>query len=340
MGRRRAAVCPSRRVRQPNRGKGLDGRVINRNSLGLCSGASRRSAPWPPDTALGRSRKRLRCRIAAAIHAAKPPQTALPSVRQAPPVAPCAMSRCRANARRSSRRPVRLRPGQCRPARRAVRQPRHLQAAGAPGLRPVRHRADHQPPRAADIAAVKTRDRGRPQGPRRRRRCRRERRSPIRSPASSPNGSILRCDNTTPTFQRYAAFVNDQSGLAARRRCSAAAPRTRCGTTGSTTPRCSPFSPTSKPTTAKGRYMLARALLAKGDRAGAAALVRHAWRYAGLQRRRRKQGARHVRRPAHARRPQGAHGAALLRGRHRGRHARGAAARRRRISRSRARAPA
>ena len=34
-----------------------------------------------------------------------------------------------------------------------------------------------------------------------------------------------------------------------------------------------------KPRTAKGRYMLARALLAQGDRAGAAALVRYAWRY-------------------------------------------------------------
>src|SRR6185437_12760024 len=34
-----------------------------------------------------------------------------------------------------------------------------------------------------------------------------------------------------------------------------------------------------KPTTAKGRYMLARALLAKGDRESAAALVRYAWRY-------------------------------------------------------------
>ena len=34
-----------------------------------------------------------------------------------------------------------------------------------------------------------------------------------------------------------------------------------------------------KPRTAKGRYMLARALLAKGDRDGAAALVRYAWRH-------------------------------------------------------------
>ena len=34
-----------------------------------------------------------------------------------------------------------------------------------------------------------------------------------------------------------------------------------------------------KPRTAKGRYMLARALLAKGDRDGAEALVRYAWRH-------------------------------------------------------------
>ena len=39
------------------------------------------------------------------------------------------------------------------------------------------------------------------------------------------------------------------------------------------------FFATEKPTTAKGRYMLARALLAQGNRAGAAALVRQAWRY-------------------------------------------------------------
>src|SRR6185437_10655470 len=38
------------------------------------------------------------------------------------------------------------------------------------------------------------------------------------------------------------------------------------------------FFATHAPTTAKGRFVLARALLAQGDRAGAQALVRHAWR--------------------------------------------------------------
>ena len=47
------------------------------------------------------------------------------------------------------------------------------------------------------------------------------------------------------------------------------------------------FFATTKPTTAKGRYILARALLAQGDREGAASLVRFAWRHQDIQRRRR-----------------------------------------------------
>jgi soluble lytic murein transglycosylase len=39
------------------------------------------------------------------------------------------------------------------------------------------------------------------------------------------------------------------------------------------------FYATKPPSTAKGRYMLARVLLAQGDRDGAATLVKHAWRH-------------------------------------------------------------
>ena len=65
-------------------------------------------------------------------------------------------------------------------------------------------------------------------------------------------------------------FRRSQSGLAARRRCSAAAPRTRCGMMASTHRRCGRSLPRTAPSTAKGRYMLARILLAQGDRDGAA----------------------------------------------------------------------
>jgi peptidoglycan lytic transglycosylase len=88
---------------------------------------------------------------------------------------------------------------------------------------------------------------------------------------------ILRSDNTNPTFQRYAAFVNSNpswphSPLFTRRAENALWNDQLDDAT------TLAFFAKRKPTTAKGRYMLARALLAKGDQTGAAALVRYAWR--------------------------------------------------------------
>ena len=140
---------------------------------------------------------------------------------------------------------------------------------------------------------------------------------------------ILRSDNTNPSFARYAAFVsaNPSWPHAAlfRRRAENALWNDNLSDA-----EVLAFFADHKPRTAKGRYMLARALLAKGDRDGAAALVRYAWRHEDCTRRHREQGARDVRRHAHARRPQGAHGATLLCRRRRSRHARRDPARRRR----------
>lgn len=90
--------------------------------------------------------------------------------------------------------------------------------------------------------------------------------------------AILRSDNTNPSFARYAAFVNanpswPHAPLFRRRAENALWNDKRDDAT------VLAFFANHKPTTAKGRYMLARALLAKGDRAGAEALVRQAWRY-------------------------------------------------------------
>ena len=89
---------------------------------------------------------------------------------------------------------------------------------------------------------------------------------------------ILRSDNTKPSFQRYAAFVEANPAwphaTLFRRRAENALWNDRLD---DNTVRA--FFARSRPTTAKGRYVFARALLAQGDRDGAAALVRHAWRY-------------------------------------------------------------
>ena len=89
---------------------------------------------------------------------------------------------------------------------------------------------------------------------------------------------ILRSDNTKPSFQRYAAFVEANPAWPHsplfRRRAENALWNDKLDDNA-----VRAFFAYSKPTTAKGRYMLARALLAQGDREGAAALVRHAWRY-------------------------------------------------------------
>ncbi|MGH6682999.1 MAG: transglycosylase SLT domain-containing protein [Pseudolabrys sp.] len=90
--------------------------------------------------------------------------------------------------------------------------------------------------------------------------------------------AILRSDNTNPTFARYAAFVNANPSWPHtplfRRRAENALWNDHLDDA-----TVLAFFANHRPSTAKGRYMLARAMLAKGDRQGAAALVRHAWRY-------------------------------------------------------------
>jgi len=88
---------------------------------------------------------------------------------------------------------------------------------------------------------------------------------------------ILRSDNTRPTFQRYAAFIDANPSWPHsplfRRRAENALWNDKLddGTVRA-------FFASRQPVTAKGRYVLARALLAQGNRAGAEALVRQAWR--------------------------------------------------------------
>ena len=90
--------------------------------------------------------------------------------------------------------------------------------------------------------------------------------------------AILRSDNTTPTFQRYAAFVRDNPDWPHvslfRRRAENA-----LWNDGIDDATVLAFFALHQPTTAKGRYALARVLLARGKREGAAALVRTAWRW-------------------------------------------------------------
>jgi soluble lytic murein transglycosylase len=88
---------------------------------------------------------------------------------------------------------------------------------------------------------------------------------------------ILRSDNTNPTFQRYAAFVEANPSWPHaplfRRRAENA-----LWNDGIDDRTVRAFFARQQPSTAKGRFMLARTLLAQGDRDAAAALVRHAWR--------------------------------------------------------------
>ena len=140
---------------------------------------------------------------------------------------------------------------------------------------------------------------------------------------------ILRSDNTNPSFQRYAAFVERNPSWPHaplfRRRAENA-----LWNDGVDDRTVRAFFGRQQPATAKGRYMLARALLAQGDRDGAAALVRHAWRHEDASADVEKRVLEMFGSMLTCRRPQGAHGAALLCRRCRGRHARGRAARRRR----------
>jgi soluble lytic murein transglycosylase len=89
---------------------------------------------------------------------------------------------------------------------------------------------------------------------------------------------ILRSDNTNPSFERYAAFVKSNPAWPHvplfRRRAENAL------WNDSVDPKAvRAFFATKTASTAKGRYMLARALIALGDRDGAAVLVKYAWRH-------------------------------------------------------------
>jgi soluble lytic murein transglycosylase len=88
---------------------------------------------------------------------------------------------------------------------------------------------------------------------------------------------ILRSDATDAGYTRYAAFIDANPTwphvALFRRRAENALWDDRAD---DATVRA--FFAHHPPTTAKGHYVLARALLAQGDRAGAAALVRYAWR--------------------------------------------------------------
>jgi len=86
----------------------------------------------------------------------------------------------------------------------------------------------------------------------------------------------LRSDNTSPSFQHYAAFVRahpDWPHVPLFRRRA----EDSLWNDGIDDTNVLAFFARHPPTTAKGRFMLARALLAKGDRAGAQPLVRYAW---------------------------------------------------------------
>src|SRR4249920_760662 len=88
---------------------------------------------------------------------------------------------------------------------------------------------------------------------------------------------ILRSDNTNPSFQRYAAFIETNPSWPHaplfRRRAENA-----LWNDGVDDRVVRAFFARQQPATGKGRYMLARTLLAQGDRDAAAALVRQAWR--------------------------------------------------------------
>src|SRR3974390_2196606 len=89
---------------------------------------------------------------------------------------------------------------------------------------------------------------------------------------------IVRSDNTNPNFARYAAFVTANPswppGFFSGPRAENALWNNHVDDA-----TVLAFFASHRPSTAKGCYMLARALLAKGDLDGAAALVRHAWRH-------------------------------------------------------------
>ena len=89
---------------------------------------------------------------------------------------------------------------------------------------------------------------------------------------------ILRSDNTKPAFYRYAAFINANPAWPHvplfRRRAENALWNDKLDDAAVRN-----FFSRRPPTTAKGRLVLARAMLAQGNSADAEALVREAWRY-------------------------------------------------------------
>lgn len=89
---------------------------------------------------------------------------------------------------------------------------------------------------------------------------------------------ILRSNATSPGFQRYVNFINENPNWPhvplLNRRAEHA-----LWNDGIEDAAVLGFFIRQQPTTDKGRYVLAHALLAKGDKPGAEALVRYAWRY-------------------------------------------------------------
>jgi soluble lytic murein transglycosylase len=107
-----------------------------------------------------------------------------------------------------------------------------------------------------------------------------KRKSDIKDPVAQKLAEyvILRSHSTNPSFQRYDNFINENPNwphvsLLGRRAENA------LWNDGIEDAAVLGFFAHRQPTTAKGRYVLAHALLAKGDKDGATALVRYAWRY-------------------------------------------------------------
>ena len=106
-----------------------------------------------------------------------------------------------------------------------------------------------------------------------------ERRDALRDPAARKlvEWAILRSDNNSASFARYAAFIEANPnwpsvGMLRRRAEAQLWQERRDGDT------VAAFFAKQPPVSTKGRLAMARALLASGDRAGAQRFVREAWR--------------------------------------------------------------
>ena len=131
---------------------------------------------------------------------------------------------------------------------------------------------------SADLAAAQGGDRGCAQRQHRagRATCKRRISDPVAR--KLVEWAILRSDDNEARLRPLHGLHLRQSELAGHR---SAAPTRRgdalVGPARSRRP-CAPTSARTEPTTAKGKFALARALLLQGDRAGAQSLVREAWR--------------------------------------------------------------